>query len=83
MKNTKLLSVVTMIFLLLAVGGTATPVVQDEQAQATPVVEATAELTGECFEVNPPCGEQNCRSLGTNYDCRNSTTCCCALKSCQ
>jgi hypothetical protein len=65
----------------------ATPVVQDEQGQATPGVEVfqlnapTAE--GECFEVDIPCGQQNCTSLGTGYSCSTIDRCCCPGKSCQ
>ena len=76
----------------------ATPVVQDKQAQASPRVEDLQGKTnpgmeafqlnaptreGECFEVNPPCGQQNCKGLGDNYYCQNIDTCCCRLKACQ
>jgi hypothetical protein len=64
----------------------ATPGVEDLQGQATPGVEVfqlnapTAE--SECFEVNHPCGWDNCRSLGEGYSCFNPDTCCCRFKAC-
>jgi hypothetical protein len=67
----------------------ATPVVEDLQGQTTPGVEVfqlnppTAEFTGECFGVTPPCGWSNCTSLGSNYSCFNLDTCCCPGKMCQ
>jgi hypothetical protein len=67
----------------------ATPVIDDLQGQTTPGGEVfrlnapSAELTGECFEVDPPCGWQNCTSLGTNYSCFNPDTCCCPGKMCE
>ena len=63
-----------------------TPAAQVKQSQATPGMEVfqlnatTAE--GECFDVNPPCGQANCRSLGPNYSCQNIDTCCCRFKAC-
>jgi len=64
----------------------ATLVVQDKQGQTTPGAEffqlnaPTAE--GECFSVDPPCGQANCRGLGGNYTCQNIDTCCCPFKAC-
>lgn len=64
-----------------------TPVVQDEQAQATPGVEVfqlnAPDAESECFEVDIPCGWGNCTSLGTGYSCWTIDRCCCPGKSCQ
>ena len=70
-----------------------TPVVQGEQAQATPVTEdllgqifqsnaptPTPGLNVHCFEVDPPCGQGNCTSLGTGYSCWGPDRCCCPTK---
>lgn len=62
------------------------PVVQVEQVQATPGMEVfqlkSQTTEGECFDVDPPCGEANCRGLGSNYTCNAIDRCCCPFKAC-
>ena len=64
----------------------ATPVIQDGQAQATPGVEVfqlnAPAAESECFEVDIPCGWNNCGSLGVGYSCGTIDRCCCPGKSC-
>lgn len=68
----------------------ATSAAEDLQGQTTPGVEVfqlnaspATQLTGECFEVTPPCNENNCTGLGSNYSCHNLDTCCCPGKMCE